>query len=70
MLSPAKKSTLWNVIEKGAVLSIQIIITLIITRIISPEDYGIIAMVTVFFSIASTIIDLVWKGLLSKKRSA
>ena len=68
MLSPAKKSTLWNVIEKGAVLSIQIIITLIITRIISPEDYGIIAMVTVFFSIASTIIDFGMEGAIIQKK--
>ncbi|WP_287678271.1 lipopolysaccharide biosynthesis protein [Bacteroides sp.] len=47
----------WSAIERFGVQGIQFIISLILARILSPSDYGIIGMLTIFMAISQTIID-------------
>ena len=50
-------NTIWNTIERFAVLGIQLLCTFILARFLTPSDFGIIGMVVVFTTIANTLID-------------
>lgn len=47
----------WSAIERFSVQGIQFIIGLILARILTPTDYGIIGMLAIFMAISQTIID-------------
>lgn len=47
----------WSAIERFGVQGIQFIIGLILARLLSPSDYGIIGMLAIFMAISQTIID-------------
>lgn len=50
-------SSLWASIEKIANLGVGFIIGLVLARLLSPGDYGVIAMFSVFMGIASQFVD-------------
>ena len=47
----------WNGIEKMGVMGIQFVLTLILARLLTPEDYGIIGMLAIFIEVSRTFID-------------
>jgi teichuronic acid exporter len=47
----------WNGIQKFSTLGIQLLITIIIARILSPEDYGLIGMLAIFTSLGAILLD-------------
>lgn len=51
------RSVKWNGIEKFAGQGIQFLVTLIIARMLSPSDYGMIGLLTIFITISQTFID-------------
>ncbi|MBQ8673135.1 MAG: lipopolysaccharide biosynthesis protein [Bacteroides sp.] len=53
----AVKGVMWNAIERFSTQGIQFILTIIIARLLSPDDYGLIAMLGIFMAIAQTFID-------------
>lgn len=53
----AFRGVLWNLAEKIGLQGFQVIIMVILARLLAPEDFGLIAIVTVFFAIANGIID-------------
>lgn len=54
----AGKAILWQLVSKYASVAIQLLITMVLARIISPEQYGIVAIVTVFTTLFSTLADV------------
>lgn len=50
-------SLLWSGIEKFSVQGAGFVITLIISRLITPGDYGLIAMLSIFISVSQVLID-------------
>lgn len=69
MKSDAKRSVLWSGIQNVANQGIHFVITVIIARILSPEDYGLIAMLTIFYALAQAFIDSGLSGALIQKKS-
>lgn len=55
--SKAVNGVIWVSIEKFGKQIIQFILGLIIARILTPEDYGIIGMLGIFMAISSAILD-------------
>ncbi len=53
----ATKSVFWSAIERFSVQGIQFILTIIIARILSPDDYGLIAMLGIFLALSQVLID-------------
>lgn len=51
------KGTIWNTIEKIAVKSSSFVISIILARILSPKDYGLIGMLTVFVALSTIFIE-------------
>lgn len=48
---------IWSAVERFSTIGIQFILNIIIARILSPSDYGIIGMLTIFLSISQCLID-------------
>lgn len=44
-------TTLWATIEKVGLLGIQFLIGMVLARILSPSDYGVIALLFIFINI-------------------
>ena len=54
--SRTKKELVWSSIERFATQGIQFLFGIILARILSPADYGIIAMSLLLLTIAQSII--------------
>lgn len=71
MSSVAKQTlstTFWATIEKIGMLGIQFIIGMVLARLLSPSDYGIIALLMVFITIAQVFIDSGFGNALIRKQ--
>lgn len=55
--SKATKGVAWSAVERVFTIGIQFILNIIIARILSPTDYGIIGMLAIFLSISQCLID-------------
>lgn len=53
----AIKGVLWSAVDKGFVKVLQFIILVILARILSPTDFGLIGMLTIFISLSNLFID-------------
>lgn len=49
--------TLWGAIERFAPQCIQFIVIVIMARILTPKDYGLVGMLTIFIAISQSLID-------------
>lgn len=50
-------ASIWNLIEKMGLQLFQLITTMILARILAPEDFGLIGLISVFISIGNLIVD-------------
>lgn len=53
----AIKGVLWSAVDKLAVRAISFAVSIIIARILSPDDYGIIGMIAIFMALSSMLVD-------------
>ena len=61
------KSFFWSAIERFSVQAVQFIFQIILARLLSPSDYGLIAMLAIFMAIAQVFIDSGFTNALIKK---
>lgn len=61
-------SIMWSAIDRFSTQGIQFVLTIIIARLVSPSDYGLIAMLGIFISIAQTFIDSGFSNALIQKQ--
>lgn len=55
--SKAVSGVIWTSIERFGTYFVQLIIGIIIARMLSPDDFGIIGMTAIFMAIANTLLD-------------
>ena len=51
------KGTFWSSVEKISLLGIQFVLQIVLARLLTPKDYGIIGILVVFIAISNTFID-------------
>lgn len=56
-LSRIRNAVVWSAIDKVAASGIQLILNLALARLIVPEEYALIAMISIFIAIGQTFID-------------
>ena len=61
-------SVVWSAIERFASQGIQFIMNIILARILVPGDFGLIAMLSIFMSIAQTFVDSGFGSALIQKK--
>ncbi len=63
------KSILWSFVDRLSSQGIQFILSIIIARRLSPEDYGLVAMLSIFLAIAQTFVDSGFSNALIQKQN-
>lgn len=53
-----KKATIINFFSKYSNIFIQLLLNSILARLLTPDDYGIVAIITVFISFFTVIADM------------
>lgn len=61
-------SLIWKFLERGGTLGIQFILQLILARLLTPKDYGTIALITVFISISMVFVQSGFNTALIQKK--
>ncbi len=61
---------LWKLLERGGTQGIQLVVMLVLTRLLLPEDYGIMAVVIIFVSTATLLVDSGFYDALVQKENA
>lgn len=51
------RSVFWSLIERIGALGIQALVTIVLARILSPKEFGLLAMVSVFIAIGTLLTD-------------
>lgn len=53
----ASKGVLWVAVERFGQQILQVIIFIVLARLLTPEDFGLVAMLMIFFAVAQSFID-------------
>jgi O-antigen/teichoic acid export membrane protein len=62
------KGVVWSGSEKLGIQGIQFILGIILARLLSPKDFGLLGLLTIFIALAQTFIDSGFNvGLVRKK---
>lgn len=61
-------SLFWKVMERGGTQGVQFVVQIILARLLLPEEYGLIALVTIFISIANVFVQSGFNTALIQKK--
>lgn len=53
----ATKGTIWSSVDRLSVIVLQFVVNLILARLLMPDDFGAIGLITIFIAVAQTLID-------------
>ena len=62
------KGTLWSSVERFSVQAVQFVVMIFMARILTPSDYGIVGMVTVFIAVSQSLVDSGFSQALIRKQ--
>jgi len=68
MRGEAHRSLLWSGIQQFVVFGIQFGVGIVLARLLTPYDFGVVAMQGVFFAISNAFIDCGLEGALIQKK--
>lgn len=66
----AVKGVAWSGIDNVAQFSVTFIVSIILARLLSPDDYGLIGIIAVFTTVCNTIINGGFSSALIRKKDA
>ena len=52
-----KRGVFWSALERFSVQGTQFLMTIVISRFVLPEEYGLVAMISIFIALANSLID-------------
>lgn len=61
------QSIIWSAIERFSVQILRFILTIILARLVTPNEYGLIAMLTIFLQLGQTFVDSGFSSALIQK---
>ena len=50
----ATKGTIWSSVDRLSVIILQFVVNLILARLLMPDDFGAIGLITIFIAVAQT----------------
>lgn len=62
------KGTIWKLLEKFTGRGISLVISVVLARLLTPDDYGLIALTTVFTNLSEILIDAGFGTALIRKK--
>ena len=51
------RGTIWSGVERFSVQGIQFLILVVMARILTPTDYGMVGMLAIFLAISQSLVD-------------
>lgn len=60
----------WTLAEKFAAQGVSFVVSIILARLLTPDDYGIVAVITIFTSIANVFVKSGLGSALIQKKDA
>ena len=51
------RGTIWSCLERFSVQAISFLVMIMMARVLTPEDYGVVGMVTIFIAISQALVD-------------
>lgn len=63
-----KSGLLWSSIERFSNQGVQFLFSIMLARLLAPSDYGIVAMVVIFFAIAQTFVNSGFSSAIVRKK--
>ena len=66
--SKTVKGVVWSSIERFSTQGVQFLIMIIMARLLTPKDYGLIGMLAIFLSVAQSLIDSGFSQALIRKQ--
>jgi len=64
------KGTIWTLFEKFSLQIVAFVVSMVLSRILTPTDYGTVALITVFMAIAGVLVDSGFGSALVQKKDA
>lgn len=62
------KGTIWSSVERFSVQGIAFVVMIVMARILTPEDYGLVGMVTIFIAVSQSLVDSGFSQALIRKQ--
>lgn len=62
------KGVLWSTLERFSVQGIQFVVMIIMARMLTPNDYGLVGMLTVFIAVSQSLVDSGFSQALIRKQ--
>ena len=59
----------WSVAEKVCSMLLQMVVSIVVARLLAPEDFGVMAILTFFTAIALVVVDSGFSQILLRKQS-
>ncbi len=66
--SKATHGVIWSAVERYSVQGVQFVIQLVIARLLTPHDYGLIGMLAIFMALSQVFIDGGFSNALIQKK--
>ncbi|WP_417898744.1 lipopolysaccharide biosynthesis protein [Bacillus haimaensis] len=63
-------SLFWKLLERGGTQGIQFIVTIVLARLLLPEEFGLIVLVTIFITIAGVFVQSGFNTALIQKKNS
>ena len=62
------KGTMWSAVENVTRMGVTFVVSIILARLLSPEEYGLIGILTIFIAIFNAIVDSGFTNALIRKQ--
>lgn len=66
--SKTLKGTVWSTVERFSVQGIAFIVMIIMARILTPADYGLVGMIAIFIAVSQSLVDSGFSQALIRKQ--
>ena len=64
------KGLLWKLLENGGAQGVQFVIAIILARLLTPAQYGVVGIITIFITIANVVVQSGFSTALVQKQKA
>lgn len=63
------KGVIWSSVERFSVQGIQFLVMIVMARLLTPKDYGLVGMVAIFIAVAQSLVDSGFSQALIRKQN-
>lgn len=63
------KGIVWSSVERFSVQGIQFLVIIVMARLLTPKDYGLVGMVAIFIAVAQSLVDSGFSQALIRKQN-